>query len=132
MKRIGIIVALSVGLAGAMIVPASALSEGAISQLKKLDPQTRLEQRCDIEAMHRLRRETRWQPDKVLAYAFSDPVMTKTSIKAEGAAFRSHGKWYRFSFSCKTASDYLTVTSFDYKTGDIVPRKNWDAHYLVP
>lgn len=111
---------------------ALALSPQEATQLEKLDPQTRIEQRCDIEAMNRLGKESRWRPDKVLAYAFSDPVMSKHTVKAKGAAFRSGGNWYRLSYTCKTQDDFLTIKSFEYKTGDLIPRKDWDRHYLVP
>ncbi|UXM95647.1 DUF930 domain-containing protein [Bartonella sp. HY329] len=111
---------------------AHALTASEAMQLNKLDPQTRIEQRCDIEAMNRLGKEKTWRPDKVLAYAFSDPIMSKHTVKAKGAAFRSGGKWYRLSYICKTQDDFLTIKSFEFKTGDPVPRQDWDKHYLVP
>ncbi len=41
------------------------------AQLEKLDPATRLEQRCDVEAMEQISRDERkLSVDKVLAYAF--------------------------------------------------------------
>ena len=101
-------------------------------QLKALDPQTRLEQRCDIEAMDMIAKQTKHAPDKVLAYAFSDPKQEKMHIIANGAAFRSRNKWYHLSYNCQTKSDGLTVTKFSYKIGDLIPRKDWSKHYLVP
>ncbi len=115
-----------------LINNAHALTASEIMQLNKLDPQTRIEQRCDIEAMSRLGKEKRWRPDKVLAYAFSDPVMSAHTVKAKGAAFRSNGNWYRLSYICKTQDDFVTINTFEYKIGDLVPRKDWDKHYLVP
>lgn len=114
------------------VTSAVALSSLEAAQLQKLDPQTRIEQRCDIEAMNRLGRESHWRPDKVLAYAFSDPVMSKHTVKAKGAAFRSGGNWYRLSYICKTQDDILTIKSFEYITGDLIPRSDWEQHYLVP
>ena len=101
-------------------------------QLKALDPETRLEQRCDIEAMDRIAKDTRFMPDKVLAYAFGDPKLTKNHIIANGAAFRAGNRWYRLSYDCKSKDDAMTILSFKYKIGALVPRKDWDKHYLVP
>ncbi|EJF91118.1 DUF930 domain-containing protein [Bartonella tamiae] len=101
-------------------------------QLEQLDTQTRLEQRCDIEAMERLHKDTKWSPDKVLAYAYSDPKTGHHSIKAEGAAFRAKGKWYHLSYNCIAEDNHITIKSFDYKIGKLIPRKNWEKHYLVP
>lgn len=111
---------------------ASAMNAVTERELRALDPHTRLEQRCDVEAMERLARETRWSPDKVLAYAFSDPKASAHQVLAKGAAFRSKGKWYRLSYECKTDETNMIIRSFVYKTGDLVPRSEWDKHYLVP
>ncbi|NKB78493.1 DUF930 domain-containing protein [Brucella daejeonensis] len=103
------------------------------AQLERLDLATRLEQRCDVEAMERISREQKkYSVDKVLAYAFSDPVTRKNSIKADGAAFRSREHWYRLSFVCKTDEEHINIVSFRYNIGAEVPRNQWDRHYLVP
>lgn len=114
-------------------VPAHAMTGLEIAQLKKLDPATRLEQRCDVEAMEVIgRSEPGFSPDKVLAYAFAEPSIKSQSIIAKGAALRSRNQWYHLSYICKTASDRMTVLSFKYKLGKVVPHDQWDAHYLVP
>lgn len=103
------------------------------AQLEKLDPATRLEQRCDVEAMEKISHdEKKFSVDKVLAYAFSDPRTGKNSIEADGAAFRSREHWYKLAFVCKTDDAHINVTSFDYEIGDEVPQDEWDKHYLVP
>jgi len=113
--------------------PALAMTALEKAQLEKLDPATRLEQRCDVEAMEQISRDVRkFSVDKVLAYAFSDPRAGKNSIKADGAAFRSGEHWYKLAFMCKTDDDHISVTSFDYEIGDEVPKDQWDKHYLVP
>jgi len=133
MKKIFLVIAVAgFYLAGAMVTVTQALTQSEASQLEKLDPQTRLEQRCDIEAMIRLKHETKWTPDKVLAYAYGDPKLSKHRIQADGAAFRSHGKWYHLSYDCNTAADHLTIRSFNYRIGSLIPKSHWEAHYLVP
>lgn len=117
----------------AMTLPCAAMSTLETSQLKQLDPMTRLEQRCDVEAMERIQKnEPHFSPDKVLAYAFSDPLIKAQSIDADGAALRSHERWYRLSYQCRTGDDQMTVTSFHYQIGAEVSEKDWAAHYLVP
>ena len=112
--------------------PSIAMNASEKAQLEKLDPATRLEQRCDVEAMERITQEQKFSVDKVLAYAFSDPVTKKNSIKADGAAFRSREHWYKLSFVCKTDEDHINIVSFRYDIGDEVPQNQWDKHYLVP
>jgi hypothetical protein len=112
--------------------PSFAMNASEKAQLEKLDPATRLEQRCDVEAMERITQEQKFSVDKVLAYAFSDPVTKKNSIKADGAAFRSREHWYKLSFVCKTDEEHINIVSFRYDIGDEVPQNQWDKHYLVP
>lgn len=110
---------------------AHAMDSRIRGQLAKLDPQTRLEQRCDMEAMDRIREsKTGFEPDKVIAYSFGDPTTSDNAIKTKGAVFRSEGEWYRLAFKCETTSDHFEVTAFKFKIGDRVPREDWDAHYL--
>lgn len=118
---------------GLAVSPSFAMNASEKAQLEKLDPATRLEQRCDVEAMERITREqNKFSVDKVLAYAFSDPVTKKNAIKADGAAFRSREHWYKLSFVCKTDEEHINIVSFRYDIGDEVPQDQWDKHYLVP
>ncbi|MDI7861309.1 DUF930 domain-containing protein [Rhizobiaceae bacterium n13] len=111
--------------------PVLALDKSIVSQLQKLDPETRLEQRCDTEALDRIAKGGKgFKPDKVIAYTFSDPVHGNNSIEAPGAVFRSKGEWYRLSYSCKTGPKHIKVQDFDYKVGKQVPRDKWEEYYL--
>ena len=110
---------------------ASAMDASIRRQLSELDPQTRLEQRCDMEAMSRIRKAKEgYQPDKVIAYSFGDPTTSGNMLKTKGAVFRSKGEWYRLAFRCETTPDHFDVTAFKFKIGDMVPREAWDEHYL--
>ncbi|WP_411035138.1 DUF930 domain-containing protein [Shinella sp. BYT-45] len=111
--------------------PALAIDARIRSQLEKLTPEERLEQRCDIEAMDRIGDgKGGFRPDKVIAYAFGDPKLDGTTFKTKGAVFRSRGEWYRLSYRCEASEDRLEVNAFKYKVGDRVPREDWAAHYL--
>lgn len=101
------------------------------SQLEKLTPEERLEQRCDIEAMNEISAaKGGFRPDKVIAYAFGDPKLDGTTLRTKGAVFRSRGEWYRLSYKCEASSDRLEVNAFKYKIGNVVPHEDWAAHYL--
>ncbi len=82
---------------------------------------------CAVEAMDQIRK---WQgdfaPDRVVPYATVREKISGTHIDAEGAAFRSKGKWYGLKFSCDLAANGETVTGFAFLVGDPVPRARWD------
>jgi hypothetical protein len=60
----------------ATAAPAAAMDQSLVKQFEKLDPQTRLEQRCDTEAMWKISADqTSFKPDKVIAYTFADPIV---------------------------------------------------------
>lgn len=110
---------------------ASAVDQRIVRELMALTPQERMEQRCDIEAMDRIKQEQKgFAPDKVIAYTFSDPEISGAKFKASGAVFRSKGDWYRLKFKCETDQQRVSIRSFDYKIGDIVPRDDWQQYYL--
>ncbi len=113
--------------------PALAMNAREKAELEKLDPATRLEQRCDVEAAERISHDkTGYSVDKVLAYAFSDPKAQANSIEASGAAFRSRERWYKLAYACKTDAEHINVLSFHYDIGAEVPESEWAQHYLVP
>ncbi|RUW82412.1 DUF930 domain-containing protein, partial [Mesorhizobium sp. M8A.F.Ca.ET.023.01.1.1] len=88
--------------------PASAMDNALRSGLMKLDPQTRLEQRCDAEVLDRITHDDRkFKADRVVAYAFATPEMSADAIRSPGAAFRSRGQWYRLKFKCQTGPDHM-------------------------
>lgn len=121
----------TLALAPLVASPAMALDARIRSQLQKLTPEERLEQRCDMEAMDKISDgKDGFRPDKVIAYAFGDPKLDGTTFKTRGAVFRSGGEWYRLSYKCEASADRLEVNAFKYKIGDIVPREDWAAHYL--
>ena len=113
--------------------PALAMDQSLVRQFEKLDPQTRLEQRCDTEAMERINADkSSFKPDKVIAYTFAEPVVKEDKMKAPGAVFRSKGEWYKLKFKCLTDAEHLDVLSFEYKIGELVPHESWDEFYLYP
>jgi hypothetical protein len=99
--------------------------------LQMLAPAERLEQLCDYTAMTRIRKDARhFRPDRAVANAMSDVAVSGDTIQAKGAAFRSRGKWYSLTYTCKTNADHLKVESFDYKIGNEIPEAKWAAFGL--
>jgi hypothetical protein len=108
-----------------------AVDKSIKGQLLKLDPQTRLEQACDAEAMVRIRAdEHEFRPDKVIAYTFRDPTYGPNMIKAPGAVFRSKGEWYHLSYTCSTGPEHVHVRTLDFAIGGRVAKANWDKYFL--
>ncbi|AID30036.1 DUF930 domain-containing protein [Mesorhizobium loti] len=111
--------------------PASAMDNALRAGLMKLDPQTRLEQRCDAEVLDRITHDDRkFKADRVVAYAFATPEMSADAIRSPGAAFRSKGQWYRLKFKCQTGPDHMEVLQLRYRIGDEIPEADWVKYNL--
>lgn len=86
---------------------------------------------CDLAAMKRINRDPNsFRPDRAMLDAISGPKIKKNALKGTGGAFRSRGKWYRFSFTCNTSPDRMKVLSFEYKLGDAIPEDKWAQYGL--
>ena len=110
------------------VTSALAMDPRFAASLKKLDPQTRLEQVCDLEAMSRIDRDANpYHPDRAKTDVISHPVHAGDTVTGKGGAFRSKGRWYSFSFACKGTSDHMQVLSFSYKIGEPIPESKWAA-----
>jgi hypothetical protein len=106
----------------AAISQAHALDSRMEAGLMELDPDTRLEQRCDTEVADRIAREDkRFAPDKVIAYATQEPKEDGDEIRTRGGAFRSKGEWY-----------HVQVLSLRYTIGDKIPEDEWEQYNLYP
>lgn len=110
----------------AMAAPVLAMDARFAASLKRLDPQTRLEQVCDLEAMSRIDRDASpHHPDRAKTDVLSHPRHSGDTVTGSGGAFRSKGKWYAFSFTCKGSRDHMTVLSFSYRIGEPIPESKW-------
>jgi hypothetical protein len=99
--------------------------------LQHLDPMTRLEQICAVETMARVNRDDNpYRPDRAVIYAVSKPKLSGDTVIGNGGAFRSRGKWYQYSFVCKTTPDHMKVSSFSYQIGKEIPQSMWDSYGL--
>jgi hypothetical protein len=107
--------------------PSLALDPKLAASLKELDPTTRLIQVCDLESMDRIDRDSsKLHPDRVMVDALGPPRINEDTVSGDGAALRSRGKWFHFSFKCSATADHLKVKSFTYKLGAEIPRAQWE------
>jgi hypothetical protein len=115
----------------AIIAEAQAMDARLADSLRQLDPATRFEQICAIEAMSRIDRDpSPFHPDRALIDAMADPIAKGDTLLGKGGAFRSGGHWYSFSFKCTTSADHLAVLSFEYRIGPSIPESQWNEHGL--
>ncbi len=100
-------------------------------QFERLDSQTRLEEVCDTEVMLRINRDNpELRVDKVVAYTFKPPIEKNDQVAADGAVFRSRGKWFRLQYRCQTGPRHFDVQSLSYQIGDEVDKALWRRYYL--
>jgi Domain of Unknown Function (DUF930) len=101
------------------------------AMLKRIDPADRLEQVCDYAAAKRIGLDKNpYHPDRAVIDSIAPFKVEGDTIKGEGGAFRSHGQWYQFSFTCKTTPDRLKILSFDYRVGEKIPEDKWNDYGL--
>lgn len=106
--------------------PALAIDDRLISNLRKLDPELRLEQVCDLEAMNQLGQRG-FAADRAKSNVSAAPKHAGDTLIANGGAVRARGKWYQLSFVCKAAPDHLHVKSFRFTVGNEIPEAKWSS-----
>jgi hypothetical protein len=106
-------------------------SRQARAMLPHFEPTERSVQLCNLEAMEQVHAwKPSFEPERIVAYASAEVAIAGDSIRADGAAFRSGGKWYTLRFDCGLSADHARVVAFDFSVGDTIPRDQWDAHSL--
>lgn len=89
--------------------------------LKKLPPEKRVAQTCNIEAIGQIGSSGKgFQPDAMVANAFAAPATSGGSYRVSNGAFRSGKKWYGVAYECTLSKDMTAVTSFKFHIGDEV------------
>lgn len=112
-------------------LPSHAGNSRFARSLQHLDPMTRLEQVCAVETMARVNRDDNpYRPDRAVIYAVSKPKLAGDTMTGNGGAFRSQGKWYQYSFVCKTTPDHMKVSAFSYRIGNVIPEAQWESYGL--
>ena len=118
--------------AGHSYARSAATSEQKIeNMMMKIDPSERFIQVCSVAAADRIARDKNpYKADRAVMDAISPAEIKGGKMRGGGAAFRSHGAWYRFSFTCETSPDHLKVLSFSYSIGDKIPEEKWEQYGL--
>ena len=99
--------------------------------LMRLEPRTRMIQVCDIRMVQDMRGDKQYPAvDRAVIDATSRPVFDDDTIRGQGGAFRSKGRWFQFSFDCTLAPDHLKTLSFSYDIGDEIPEADWEKFGL--
>lgn len=139
-KRLVVIVALALapGLAFGAGSRDSAKADRAKRQaehlektLMELDPDERFIQVCSLTAADRISKDSSpYKPDRAVMDASAQAKVEGDKMSGDGAAFRSKGEWYQFSFSCETSPDHLKILSFDYRVGTKIPEEKWETYGL--
>ena len=89
-------------------------------------------QLCNIEATEQIKRALpASNPETVAASAFGETVLQDGLLTANGAAYRSHRKWFFLKYICSVRPDYQEVASFRFALGTPVPQDQWDSHDLI-
>ena len=114
---------------------ADVLKTAAMAQVRRslptLDRSERVVQLCNIEALEQIRRAAPdYEPDTLVSYAMSDPLMAGLTLSALGGAFRSRRQWYAVAFECTASPNLDGVTAFSFKLGAPIPEEQWEAHNL--
>jgi hypothetical protein len=114
---------------------ADLLKTAAMAQVRRslptLDRSERVVQLCNIEALEQIRRAAPdYEPDTLVGYAMSDPMMAGLTLTALGGAFRSRRQWYEIAFECTAGPNLDGVTAFSFKLGAAIPETEWEAHNL--
>jgi hypothetical protein len=114
-------------------LPAVAIAADSVDpSLKRLDPETRLVQVCDLAVMD----ETSSRKDGVTERAFIDALhrahIDGDTAHGDGGVFRRKGEWYEFSYRCAVTPDHMRVTAIEVDVKRRVPHSEWAAKDLYP
>lgn len=107
-------------------------SRDALDEWRKLYPDERIIQLCNLEAMEQVHAwQPSFEPDFVVAYAMGDIALTGFTLVADGAALRDHQAWYNMRYSCEVAADMEAVVAFEFVLGEAIPESEWAEHHLA-
>jgi len=96
--------------------------------LMEIDPAERFIQVCSLAAAEHISKDKiPYKADRAVMDASAPAKVDGDKMTGDGAAFRSKGDWYQFSFSCEASPDHLKVLSFNYQVGAKIPEEKWET-----
>ena len=106
-------------------------NEEALHDYRNLAPDEQREQLCSLETLEQIAAwSDAYQPERMVTYSFGDVLYEGRHMIANGAVFWSHDNWHRVKFDCEFSEDMASVVSLSFAVGTIVPKSDWEAHYL--
>ncbi|WP_417281088.1 DUF930 domain-containing protein [Celeribacter sp.] len=109
----------------------SPLGRQTREDLKGFDPQERLVQLCNYEAVEQVRHaRPKLHADFVNAYARADLRFDGATLSAQGAAIHGGADWYALAFVCEAAAGLERVTGFTYSLGEKIARRDLERFGL--
>ena len=131
LRTVGLAIGAAAVFAAQIVTPVLAADEKFEKSLLMLDPSERLEQLCDYTAMAQIRKDDKnFRPDRAVANAMVEPLVSHDTLQTKGGAFRSRGKWYSLAYTCAATPDHMTVVSFQYSIGPEIPETKWAGYGL--
>ena len=99
--------------------------------LRKLDPEERAHQACNIRGLDAVRRGTHLKGvDRVKTGGRSRAVFKNNVVTANGGAVRANHRWYGLKYKCAVTGDQMKATSFDFQLGAEIPEEEWENYGL--
>lgn len=81
--------------------------------------------------MTRIREQSKdYRPDRAVANAMAEPVVSGDTLEVSGGAFRSRKKWYALTYRCTATPDHLTIVTFRFTVGEEIPESKWASFGL--
>ena len=135
--------AMAIGSAGAAqdtfelekLIDEEVIYQDAISKLQKNNPRAleKLKEAAAKEWQKKvqfIKEDKKLPVDRALGQASSEPRTDGHKMTAKGAAYRSNGGWFGLSYVCEASPDHMKVLSFEYQTGDAIPKAKWEDYGL--
>nr|WP_321526718.1 DUF930 domain-containing protein [uncultured Cohaesibacter sp.] len=99
---------------------------------RNLAPDEQREQLCSLETLEQIAAWSKvYKPERMVTYSFGEVQYKGNHMIANGAVFWSHDNWHRVKFDCVLSPDQSKVESLAFAVGTIVPKSDWEEHYLT-
>nr|WP_319483629.1 DUF930 domain-containing protein [uncultured Cohaesibacter sp.] len=106
-------------------------NEEGLRDYRNLAPDEQREQLCSLEALEQIAAwSDAYKPERMVTYSFGEVQYKGNHMIANGAVFWSHDNWLRVKFDCVLSTDQSKVESLAFAVGTIVPKSDWEEHYL--
>ena len=107
-------------------------NEEALTDYRNLSVDEQREQLCSLETLEQIAAWNKaYKPERMITYTFEEVIYEGNHMIANGAVFWSHDNWHRVKFDCELSPDQSKVVDLAFAVGTIVPKSDWEDHYLT-